>query len=304
MSVNTHKEVANYLANTLSSDKLMYWSVTEAKALLRYLRENNLKYPDLVIKYGNFVVKLTTFDDDIWSIVEQVYFSALDVNNSDLAKLMLHKLQKQFPGSLRVKKLSGIYLESKGKYEQAETIYQNILETDSTDTVVLKRRIAIKKAQGNYTDAIAQLNVYLKDYMADYEAWQELGELYLSQNQYTNAAYCYEELILSSPENYHLFNRYAEILYTIGGINNYFTARKYFALSLDLCPEMIGNTRALYGIIMCCNAFNNKAGKSGKTKDNTDMAQWAKDKLILQYKKKNNNHLGIVNVTLTQLNLS
>jgi len=307
MSVNIQREITNYLTTSLSGENQSFWSSVEAKKLLRYIRDNNLKYPDLVIKYGNFVIKLPSFDVDIWVIVEQIFFAALEVNNPDLAKVMLLKLEKQFTSSLRVKKLSGIYFESKGKYDQAEEIYQNILEIDSTDTVVLKRRIAIKKAQGNYSEAISQLNLYLKDYMGDFESWQELGELYLIQNQYSNAAYCYEELIISSPENYHLYNRYAEILYTISGISNIVTARKYFALSLELCPEILGNTRALYGIIMCCNAFNNKSGKNGRTKDNTDIGQWAKEKLLLQYKKINtadkNIHFNVLNSTLSQLNL-
>lgn len=54
-------------------------------------------------------------------------------------------------------------------------------------------------------------------------------------------------MILAHPQNYHCHTKYAEVLYTIGGYDNYKLARKYFAASYELNQE--SNARALYGLI-------------------------------------------------------
>lgn len=50
--------------------------------------------------------------------------------------------------------------------------------------------------------------------MADQEAWMELCDLYISQQEWNKAAFCVEELMLHSPFNHLYLQRYAEIKYT------------------------------------------------------------------------------------------
>jgi ER membrane protein complex subunit 2 len=50
--------------------------------------------------------------------------------------------------------------------------------------------------------------------MADQEAWLELADLYISQQEWNKAAFCLEELILHNPNNHLYLQRYAEIKYT------------------------------------------------------------------------------------------
>ena len=50
--------------------------------------------------------------------------------------------------------------------------------------------------------------------MSDGEAWHELLDLYLKVGDYSKAAFCMEELLLSNPHNAIYFTRYAEIKYT------------------------------------------------------------------------------------------
>lgn len=50
--------------------------------------------------------------------------------------------------------------------------------------------------------------------MADQEAWMELSDLYISQQDWNKAAFCVEELMLHSPFNHLYLQRYAEIKYT------------------------------------------------------------------------------------------
>lgn len=51
-------------------------------------------------------------------------------------------------------------------------------------------------------------------FMSDGEAWQELCDLYLKEGDYSKAAFCMEELILTNPHNHLFYTRYAEIKYT------------------------------------------------------------------------------------------
>lgn len=69
----------------------------------------------------------------------------------------------------------------------------------------------MRKAQGKYQKAIQLLNEYLQIFMSDIEAWQELSELYLFCAMYKQAAFCYEEMILSAPTNHLFALKYAEV---------------------------------------------------------------------------------------------
>lgn len=47
--------------------------------------------------------------------------------------------------------------------------------------------------------------------MSDHEAWMELADLYLAEQDYYKAAFCVEELILFNPHNHLYHQRYAEV---------------------------------------------------------------------------------------------
>lgn len=83
--------------------------------------------------------------------------------------------------------------------------------------------------------------------MADVEAWQELSELYITEQDFNKAAFCVEELILHNPHNHLLHQRYADIKYTQGGVENLETARSYYSQALKINPK---NMRALYGLYL------------------------------------------------------
>lgn len=88
--------------------------------------------------------------------------------------------------------------------------------------------------------------------MADVEAWQELSELYLQEQDYAKAAFCVEELILHNPHNHLLHQRYADIKYTQGGYENFELAKMYYIQALNLNPN---NLRALYGLYLVSRSF-------------------------------------------------
>ena len=55
------------------------------------------------------------------------------------------------------------------------------------------------------------LKFLLNRYQADFEAWNELCLLYLTECDYKKAAFCMEELILSNPHNHVFMSKYAEV---------------------------------------------------------------------------------------------
>ncbi len=63
---------------------------------------------------------------------------------------------------------------------------------------------------------------------------------------YPQAATCYEEVLLQNPACIASYVQYADVLYTIGGVSNYRTARTYYAAAVDLSNGE--NARALYGL--------------------------------------------------------
>jgi cytochrome c-type biogenesis protein CcmH/NrfG len=73
----------------------------------------------------------------------------------------------------------------------------------------------------------------------------ELGDLYAEKSQYLRAIFCYEEVVILSPDNDYYFLRLAELYYTDGGKPNLATAAKYFSYVVSRNPQ---NHRALWGL--------------------------------------------------------
>ncbi|CAH8587654.1 unnamed protein product [Schistosoma intercalatum] len=173
----------------------------------------------------------------------------------------LDRLLAKFRNSCRVNRLFGMYLESKGNFEDAQNVYTKLIKDDPTNTLARKRMITILIAQQKIPEAINELREYLKIFMSDFEAWNELADLYLSECDYKHAAFCMEEMILSNPSNHLYYQRYAEIKYTEGGTENLELARAYYSQACLLCPN---NLRSLYGLLLTCSALDNHLSKSIK----------------------------------------
>lgn len=202
--------------------------------------------------------------------MEQVCIAALDCYNINVAKTCVKHLLYEFPNSLRVKKYEAMILEAEEKYDEALKLLDSIIKADPTNSGARKRRVAVFKAQGKNAEAVKELADYLKmlapifttvylsgyilsvisRFMADFEAWQELSDLYISEQDFNKAAFCMEELILHNPHNHLLHQRYADIRYTQGGSENVELARAYYSQALKLNPN---NMRALYGLYWVCN---------------------------------------------------
>lgn len=283
MVTKTEETQLNRLENQVDNGGGGAW---EYLCLVKKLK---VRRPDKVLRHGLSILndpkKRSALGPDVWTLYEQVSIAAMDCQCLDVAKECIKVLQKQFPESKRVGRLEGILLEAKGLWAEAEKAYSSLLEDNPLDPVLHKRRVAIAKAQGNFPTAIEWLNKYLETFMADHDAWRELAEIYVSLQMYKQAAFCYEELILSQPTVplYHL--AYADVLYTLGGVDNILLAKKYYASTIDLTGGK--NTKALFGICLCSSAIAQLTkGRNKEDKESPELQSLAAAALEKDYKQR------------------
>ncbi|GMI65232.1 hypothetical protein like AT3G04830 [Hibiscus trionum] len=270
------------------------------------VRKLKVRRSEKVLKYGLSILndpkKRSALGPEEWTLYEQVAIAAMDCQCLDVTKDCIKVLQKKFPESKRVGRLNGMLLEAKGSWAEAEKAYSSLLEDNSLDQVIHKRRVAMAKAQGNISEAIELLNKYLEIFMADHDAWRELAEIYVSLQMYKQAAFCYEELILSQPTVplYHL--AYADVLYTLGGLENLQIAKKYYASTIDLTGGK--NTRALFGICLCTSAIAQVSkGRNKEDKESPELQSLAATALEKDYKQRAADKLSLLTSALRSLKI-
>ncbi|KAK2169285.1 hypothetical protein NP493_1197g00077 [Ridgeia piscesae] len=261
----------------------MSWE--EAREKLSEFREDRTRNSEEVVDIWRDVLADFRYKlgDEQWIIYEQVCIAACDCHQHHLAGECIDKLKTQFPSSCRVHRLEGLLLESKDNYEGAMSIYHEMLKDDPTNSLVRKRVVSVLKEQNKIPEAIKELNDYLKQFMSDTDSWMELCDLYLMEQDYSKAAFCIEELILSNPRNHLFHQKYAEVKYTQGGQDNMECACKYFAQAIKLNPT---NMRALFGLFLAASTIASSQKTNAKSKkDAIKYAAWAAQQISLKYKE-------------------
>nr|CAG4643469.1 EOG090X0CGE [Ilyocryptus agilis] len=261
----------------MEQTKYKHWE--DVRDLFRRWREENCRQSeDVVMLWENVLSNhIGKLGDESWLVLEQVFTAALDCHNREVADVCLKKLEKEFPDSLRVKRLKAMKYEALERYSDALDILDSIIKKDETNAAARKRKVTIYKTQGLIIEAIKELTDYLKIFMADQEAWMELSDLYISQQDWNKASFCVEELILHSPLNHLYLQRYAEIKYTQGGYDNLDVARSYYSQAAKLNPN---NVRALYGLILTSlHMMANPKCPSQKKKESVKLSDWASSQI-------------------------
>lgn len=184
-------------------------------------------------------IQAKTFED-----FEEVLKKGVLQNKLDISRKCLDYLSRKFPKSLKVLKLESLISECSNDIDYTTKLFNDIFSQSEGDQYVLRRKVALYKSTNNISKAIQELNEYLKIYMSDMEAFQELLDLYLQIHEYKKAIFCAEELILSNPQNYLFHLQIAEIYYTIGDIK---MAKFYYKESNKLKK----NLRSLFGLSLC-----------------------------------------------------
>ncbi|XP_014359736.2 ER membrane protein complex subunit 2-A [Papilio machaon] len=261
-------------------------SPNEVNDLLRKWRENNeRKSSDVVSLWMNVLqAHSNKYGNEKYVLLEQIIYAMLDCHLYGLAKGLIYVLSLEFPRSLRVMRYKAAALEAEEKYDEALNVLDVIINADETNAPARKRRVAVLKAQGLIHEAIKELADYLKKFMSDVEAWQELCELYLQVQEYSRAAFCAEELILHQPHNHLMHQRLADIRYTMGGIENMELAKTYYCQTLKLNPD---NLRALLGLFLVANNLlgQYKSSGSSKRKEAWKLSQWAQSRVTAKQRE-------------------
>ncbi|KAF9972911.1 ER membrane complex subunit 2 [Actinomortierella ambigua] len=237
--------------------------MVNAAKVLQDLRASAERKPDVVVRLGKSLITsgaVKKLDADAWLVYEQVAIAALDVGDELLAHKCIEALEAKFPGSARVRRLQGMRLEAHGKLEEASAIYKAILEEDETNVLASKRQVVVLQTMGQTAEAIAALVKYLDINYTDFEAWLQLGDMYLAEHMYSQAAFCLEECLMLQPQNHIFHLKYAEILYTQ---ENYALALKEFCRVVELCKDHV---RGLYGIKLCTSYLRQNPPSAKDTK--------------------------------------
>lgn len=231
--------------------------------VLRYLRVHQLREPELVLKHGKALLgadmssKSCPGGDESarLGVLEQVCLAALDVHDHDLADKCLSQLKNVSstkPGD-RFRRLLGRCLEASGDLKAAETIYDDMLQSNPANLVALQRKYALLKGQVNKeTEAMEALNKYLEQNLSDSAAWYEMAQFRLNMADYKGAAFALEEVILVCPLESSLHCELGEVYCTIGGVDNLLLARRHMAQALELDAS---NRRAQFGLVVAANAY-------------------------------------------------
>ncbi|KAG0738412.1 hypothetical protein G6F57_008351 [Rhizopus arrhizus] len=212
-----------------------------AKAIeeLQQLRTTNERSSERITSLGQRIIDdnyTSKLGDQVWPFYEQVTIAALDTQNMTLAN------DRFTESSFRFRRLLGMRYEAQGLLDEAQEVYDSILQEDETNLLASKRQIALLKTKHKESEMVDALTKYLDTYYDDCEAWLELCEVYASKHMYEQAAFCCEEMILLQPSNHIFYLKYAEICYTM---HQFPLALKHYCKVLDLCTDHV---RALYGL--------------------------------------------------------
>eukprot|EP00037_Helgoeca_nana_P009839 m.86324 g.86324 ORF g.86324 m.86324 type:complete len:277 (-) comp19839_c0_seq1:42-872(-) len=256
------------------------WS--EARETLKTMRETRERSPAKVLRLAKpLLASPSSLGDEAFVVYEQVCVAALDCNQPKIFTQCYEPLEKRFgKESVRVGLLDGQRLEAEGKFDEAAAKYAALLKVEPTSAATHKRSVSIAAAKGDIPLAIKKMNDYLDKFAADPEAWTEMASLTLKDSRFESAKFCFEELILTNPYNHLFHQRYAEVLYTMGGNGNLALCRKHFAQAVNLNPT---STRALYGLLLVAK----KLSLSGD-KEAAELAARAQTLLTELYKGKPN----------------
>uniref|UniRef100_A0A8R1HIU9 ER membrane protein complex subunit 2 n=1 Tax=Caenorhabditis japonica TaxID=281687 RepID=A0A8R1HIU9_CAEJA len=273
-------------------------SYDDARQTLKKWRECGVRRSEEVVEIWEHVVSRSpsSLGDELWVVLEQVCIAGLDTARVDLAQDCIDQLHVQFPKSNRVLKLKAMQLEATEHYQKAQEIYERLVEEDPNNNSFRKRKVAILLAQGKRLEAIRAINEYLKIFLNDPEAWLQLSELFLLENDVAKAAHCLEECVLISPLNSMYLRRLGDLRYTQGGAENVELARAYYERAVKINPT---DLRSQYGILLSNNLIATTSKNASEKKKAGVAAVEAIDNLVNRYQKistkKNPESDGILN---------
>ncbi|KAA8630625.1 hypothetical protein SMACR_08351 [Sordaria macrospora] len=212
---------------------------------------------------------------DQWATYENLLLSCLRTGDDESAAKCMDQLEARFGAdNERVMTLRGLMSEAQaqgnGELEAILKQYDAILEGNSTNIPITKRRIALLRSMGRVSDAASALVQLLDFSPTDAEAWSELSDLYFTQGLYSQAIYALEEVLLLTPNAWNIHARLGELQYMAattsgngGGSHGKYLAEalKRFARSIELCDDYL---RGYYGLKLVTTRLLKEQTKQAK----------------------------------------
>ncbi|KAK1287871.1 hypothetical protein QJS10_CPB19g00889 [Acorus calamus] len=119
------------------------------------------------------------------------------------------------------------------------------------------------------------------------------GMLLEAKGSWEDAENAYARLLEDNPLD--------QVLYTMGGLENLQTAKKYYASAIDLTGGK--NMRALYGVCLCSAAISQLARGRNKDEESSELQSLAASALLKEYKKKASSKIDLITTTLGNMKL-
>ena len=145
----------------------------------------------------------------------------------------------------------------------AETKYKELMIYNQYDNESIKNYILLMKKSMNLSDKqsindyIELWNLYLEAFMNDPDAFNELSQVYLMANEYDKAAFCLEELLLYTPDDYKVLTKLGDIYTSKNNAADAKQAINFYSRAILIKP----NARAFFGIQNCASIIMRKEKK-------------------------------------------
>jgi tetratricopeptide (TPR) repeat protein len=189
---------------------------------------------------------------DKFFYIEKLFFYSLELRLFDIAFNLLSILKAEFGDEPKIKRLYANYLENYDNGDnlaKAVNIYKSLIKSNQEDKLTLRNYLSFMKMTYEIKDYIPLLNEYLSVYMDDIDAWYELSDIYIQNNNLNKAVYCLEEIIIHNPNNYRIYTKIGDILASFNNTDSAMNAMKYYSQSIIIKPS----PGAFWGILYSIN---------------------------------------------------
>ena len=118
--------------------------------------------------------------------------------------------------------------------EKTAKIIESIQSGDIDNNLLKKEVITNGRTFHTSMQTVNKLCDYLSTKWQDTDAWMALAQIYEQKQQFINAIYCYEEMLLIEPGKPELLVKLSELHFTVGKVDNLLLARKYLSFVLNI----------------------------------------------------------------------
>ena len=189
-------------------------------------------------------------------LLKKLFFIHLELKNYQPALNIVIKLIKSFGKDRQLLRMYGEESEIDPKGSEIPLRqYKVMMLNDQNDKESIKKYIMFMKSsvdlknKQTINDYIELWNQYLEVFMNDPDGYNELSQVYLMVNEYDKAAFCLEELLLHSPNDYKILNKLGDIFTSKNNVEDAKTAINFYSRSILIYPT----PRAFFGILNCAS---------------------------------------------------